>query len=92
MQLMFGFFQQGKIIIDFIYDEASDFGVFGRDWSLVTLNDKLGIIDRTGNEIIPSEMDDIQKEDSHLLKMEKDSKIAYYDLIKGAFLWKEVGF
>lgn len=84
--------QKGKVMIDFAYQEATDFTAFGKDWSIVTRNNKLGIIDKDGVEIISCEADDIQKEDDHLLRIEKNSKIGYYDLLKGSYIWQEEGF
>ena len=84
--------KEGKVVIDFLYDEATNFDMFERPWSLVTKNNKKGIIDEIGREIISCEMDDIKSEEMNLLKVEKKSKIAYFDMKKKSFLWKEEGF
>jgi hypothetical protein len=84
--------QVGKVVINFMYDEATNFNAFGQYWSLVTLSNKVGIINMNGVEIIPCEMDEIEKEDIHLLKIQKDSKMAYFDIISNLYLWKEEGF
>jgi hypothetical protein len=81
--------KKGKMMIDFMYDEATDFNAFGKNWSLVSRLGKVGIIDMMGNELIPCEMDEIKQEDTHLLRIEKDATVSYYDMQTANYLWKE---
>ena len=88
-----GFINQvGKVIINFMYDEATGFDAFGKYWSLVSVNNKAGVIEMNGAEIIPCEMDGIEMEDVHLLRMDKGSKMAYFNTSTNSYVWKEEGF
>lgn len=79
----------GKVAIDFLFDEAAD---FKNGLCNVIIEDKMGIIDYTGTSIIPCELDAITPVNSTVLKLEKNSKMAYYNLLTREYFWKEEGF
>ena len=79
----------GKSVIGFNYDEAED---FKNRLSVVTIDDKLGFIDNSGNTVIPCEWDTITNLTGSIIKVEKNKKIAYYNIKDLEYIWKEEGF
>ncbi|MES2590406.1 MAG: WG repeat-containing protein [Bacteroidota bacterium] len=79
----------GKVAIDFLFDEAAD---FKNGLCNVIIEDKMGIIDYTGTSIIPCELDAITPVNITVLKLEKNSKMAYYNILTREYFWKEEGF
>ena len=72
-----------------MYDEATDFrsGI-----SFVTSAEKKGLLDISGKLIIPCEMDEISEAGKGMFKLEKNGKIAYYNLALKKQVWAEAGF
>ena len=82
--------QKGKTVISFIFDGADK---FINGFCLVEIENKKGIIDLSGALIIACELDKIAPYyGSSILKLEKNSKLAYYNLLSQGYLWKEEGY
>lgn len=80
----------GKPIIDFSFDEA---GVFKNGLCDVVIDEKTGFIDAQGTWIIPCEMDAVTPlYGGAVLKLEKNSKLAYFSVFRKTYFWKEYGF
>jgi len=49
-------------------------------------------MDITGKLIIPCEMDEITEAGKGMMKVEKNEKIAYYNILLQKQVWTEIGF
>jgi hypothetical protein len=58
----------------------------------VMLEDKIGFVDLSGKFIVPCEIDNVDKVNVNVLKFEKNSKIAYYNILTRNYIWKEEGY
>jgi len=81
--------QKGEQIVPATYDEATD---FKNGISIATSGGKKGVLDLSGNLIIPCEMDEIEIAGRGMLKLEKKEKFAYYNLSLQKRIWAEAGF
>ena len=50
-----------------------------------------GLMDKKGNWILPCAYSEIEFVNSTILRVEKNEKFAYYNLVKCEFTWKEKG-
>ena len=71
------------------YDEAAD---FLHDIALVKRGDFYCVIDRNGEYLVPCAMDEIVMLDGELLRLEKQDKMAYFDLRTKKYMWQANGF
>lgn len=81
--------KSGKPLIDLQFDEA---GTFKNGWCTVVIDEKSGIIDPTGSWILPCELDVIAQVKGNILRLEKNSKLAYFNIHNRNYFWKEEGF
>lgn len=81
--------RSGKTAINFLFDEAD---IFKNGLCTVLIDEKKGIIDASGVWILPCEFDSIIQINGSVLKLEKNSKIAYYNILNREYFWKEIGF
>ena len=80
---------KGELIMLPAYDEATD---LVNNISITTLLGKKGVLDASGKLIIPCEMDEITRVGTGVIKLEKNSKTAYYNLPLQKQVWAETGF
>ena len=86
-------FKPEKLAADFIYKYDIPFKeLFFEVKPGVSINGLHGIINLKGEYILPGEMEKIIKLTNELLKLEKDEKLAYYNINKQKFIWKEEEF
>lgn len=80
---------KGDLVIPATYDEASD---MKNGNSIVVTAGKKGVLDKTGKLILPCEMDEISEAGKGMLKLEKNDKFAYFNLLLMKQVWAEAGF
>jgi hypothetical protein len=82
--------KNGKTAIDFLFDET---GIFKNGLCSVVIDEKIGFIDLSGTWVIPCEMDAVTPiNGGTILKLEKNSKMAYFSLSRKVYFWKQEGF
>ena len=96
------YFVPKYIILSVPSEEVSDYRVevlwgkeatdFKNGISMVVLAGKRGIMDTTGKLLIPCEMDEIIEAGKGMMKVEKNQKTAYYNILLQKQVWAEAGF
>ncbi|MFY9311272.1 MAG: WG repeat-containing protein [Bacteroidia bacterium] len=81
--------KSGKPVIELQFDEA---GTFKNGWCTVVIDEKTGIIDLAGSWILPCELDVITQVKENILRLEKNSRLAYFNILTRNYFWKEEGF
>jgi hypothetical protein len=79
----------GKMVIDLLYDDAQH---MDNGYTIITVNDKKGLVNRNGKIVIPWDCEAITEVNDRILKIEKNSKFAYYNTLTGGYFWKEDEF
>jgi hypothetical protein len=79
----------GEVVIPAEFDEAADFhaGV-----AIVKRGAFKCVIDKDGEYLIACAMDEIISLDGDILRLEKENKMAYFDLRTKKYMWQPVGF
>jgi hypothetical protein len=77
------------LLVTATYDEATD---FKNSIAIVTSGGKKGVVNSNGKLIIPCEMDEITFSGNSMLKLEKNEKLAWYNLALQKQVWSEEGF
>ncbi len=81
--------RNNKIIFS---DKADDIEALDNNLFLITKGGLTGLVNKAGRLLLNCEFTNIEKTTSHLLMLEKQGKMAYYDPVRFDFIWKEKGF
>ena len=79
----------GEVIVEALYEEALDFkeGV-----TIVKRGEFYCVIAKNGEHLIPCAMDEIVLMESDVFRLEKENKMAYFDLRTKKYMWQSTGF
>ena len=72
-----------------MWDEASN---YKNGFAIVQFNNKFGLITKTGDLIIPTELDKAPELSENIVLLQHNDKIAWYNLSERKFIWKEEGY
>ena len=79
----------GEVVVPAEYAEASG---FTQGVAVVKRGEFSCVIGKTGEYLIPCAMDEIVILEGDILRLEKEDKMAYFDLRTKKYMWKSAGF
>ena len=79
----------GEVVVEPEFAEAND---FSDGLALVLRTEYYCLINTKGEIVVPCAMDEVVQMDKDLLRLEKQNKMAYFDLRTKTMMWQAKGF
>ena len=79
----------GEVIIEPEFAEAND---FSEGLALVLRSDFYCLINKKGERLVACAMDEVVFLENDLVRLEKENKMAYFDLRTKKMMWQSKGF